>query len=114
MLTARRSGALVVVVAGLLLLSACSAPQSPEDAFLERVREDTNADEISDEQLLTLGNAMCSLAQDLDGDELESALDAITSQVAEKSGAQVGADGAVLSVHALAHLCPEQGEKLRG
>lgn len=104
----RSVAVLALSLTTLAALPACSA-QSPESAFLERVRADTDAGDATDAELLGLGEEMCTVAEGLDGDELEAALDQMVSMVDDP---EMATNVTILSVHALAHLCPEQGQKL--
>lgn len=110
--TVRNAAVLILTLAALTALSGCSSP-SPEpspERFLELVRSDTDVvDDVTDEELLSIGEEMCSIAEGLHGDELEDALDQVVASIDDPEAA---ANAAVLSVHALAHLCPEQGQKI--
>jgi len=111
--TARATAVLILTFTALTAFSGCASPSpslepSPE-TFLERVRADTDADKATDEELLSIGEEMCSIAEGLSGDELEDALDQVVASVDDP---EMAANVAVVSVHALAHLCPEQGQKL--
>ncbi|HCS61028.1 MAG TPA: hypothetical protein DIW46_06465 [Microbacterium sp.] len=106
----RRRDSLVLLVAALACLTACAPATSPEEVFLERVRSDTPSDGVSDDDILSLGDEMCTIAEDLTGDEIEDTLDYLVSIIDDP---ELAATSVAVSVHALVHLCPEQGEKVR-
>lgn len=120
---ARSAAVLIMTLTALGSISGCSplstkpsteASTEPTfeastETFLDRVRADMDAKHATDEDLLAIGEEMCSIAEGLNGDELEGFLDAAVASVDDP---EMAANIAVLSIHALAHLCPEQGQKL--
>jgi len=101
----RRVLLLAVAIAAILPLAGCAA-KSPEDAYIDRIHQDSRiTTESSDEEWIGLGEALCEFKAAFDDDEIDGMLGGLGGV----GGLPESVDEEVLAVKeiAFAELCPE-------
>jgi len=108
-----RKGAVAMMVALVVVATSCgssSPPPSPKRQFLDEVAA-SGAQErhkLTDAELLTLGNAVCSALQ------VGTPLQAIGQRFQFTFGnSQAAEDVAIIGVAAVRHLCPQYSSELQ-
>lgn len=106
---------IIAALACLILLAGCSAPaRRDEAAYLASLKDTQTRTGYSDARLLTIGDALCQIAKDSKTDavyilEIDQAMR--TNKIPGTGGSM---ELVLISGSALGHLCPAEGERLRG